>query len=111
MSTPEQTPEALKRAKRANWVHRLVRPLRIWLNAATADEGCTMVDARRLREYNHGLAEENERLREENTKLRRVGARWRTAWRDEMKRRIQIQNISLPNIGMSHGEDGPRQKL
>jgi 23S rRNA C2498 (ribose-2'-O)-methylase RlmM len=34
----------------------------MWLNAMTADEGCTMVDARKLREYNHGLAEENARI-------------------------------------------------
>ena len=33
------------------------------LNVATSPEGCTAVDARKLREYNHGLAEENGELR------------------------------------------------
>ena len=42
----------------------MIFKFRMWLNAITADEGCTMVDARKLREYNHGLAEENARLRE-----------------------------------------------
>jgi len=51
---------------------RWVRRLRLWLNAATADEGCTMVDARKLREYNHGLSDENERLRDA---LRRISQR------------------------------------
>lgn len=51
---------------------RFVRPFRLWLNAATSDDGCTMVDARKLREYNHGLAVENERLRDA---LRRISAR------------------------------------
>ena len=29
-----------------------------WLNRITSPEGCTAVDARKLREYNHGLANE-----------------------------------------------------
>ena len=31
-----------------------------WLNRITSPEGCTAVDARKLREYNHGLADEIE---------------------------------------------------
>ena len=50
-------------ASPARWLWRLVRPLRRWINAVTSDEGCTMVDARKLRYYNHGLAADNERLR------------------------------------------------
>lgn len=50
-------------ARHGRWMWRLVRPLRLWINAVTSDEGCTMVDARKLRDYNHGLAAENERLR------------------------------------------------
>lgn len=29
-----------------------------WLNRITSPEGCTAVDARKLREYNHSLANE-----------------------------------------------------
>ncbi len=31
-----------------------------WLNRITSPEGCTAVDARKLREFNHGLADEVE---------------------------------------------------
>ena len=37
---------------------------RRWINVITSDEGCTSADARKLREYNHGLSDENARLRE-----------------------------------------------
>ena len=36
---------------------------RIWLNRITSDEGCTTVDARKLKDYNFGLAVENEALK------------------------------------------------
>jgi regulator of replication initiation timing len=38
--------------------------LSYWLNRVTSPEGCTAVDARKLREYNHNLAIENDALRE-----------------------------------------------
>jgi hypothetical protein len=34
-----------------------------WLNAVTSPEGCSSADARKLREFNHNLAEENHKLR------------------------------------------------
>ena len=40
-----------------------------YLNRLTSDEGCTSVDARKLRQANHGLADENQKLK---TALMRV---------------------------------------
>ena len=37
---------------------RVIRPLVMWLNRITSPEGCTAVDARKLKGYNHGLADE-----------------------------------------------------
>lgn len=45
-------------------IQRMIRRLVGWLNRITSPEGCTAVDAQKLREFNHGLALENARLRE-----------------------------------------------
>lgn len=40
-----------------------------WLNLITSPEGCTAVDARKLREYNHGLADDLYKLQMELCEL------------------------------------------
>jgi len=44
-------------------IKNLFYSIRLWINAATSDVGCTTVDARKLKDYNFGLAMENDALK------------------------------------------------
>ena len=48
---------------RKTMIKNLFYSARIWLNSITSDEGCTTVDARKLKDYNFGLAMENDALK------------------------------------------------
>lgn len=41
----------------------MFRAIRLWINRITSDVGCTTVDARKLKDYNFGLAMENDALK------------------------------------------------
>jgi hypothetical protein len=57
--TVDDIPKLEDALRSSNWYG-----FRRWINVITSDEGCTSADARKLREYNHGLSDENARLRE-----------------------------------------------
>lgn len=98
-------PEEARAAQpKERWLNRLIRPFRLWLNRITADEGCTTVDARKLREYNHGLAEENSRYREALVRLRDCD--WTISLPDRMDAVRDIARSALSNADISDGRKG-----
>jgi len=48
----------MKKNKTLRGIQYLLNLLAGWLNVITSPEGCTAVDARKLREYNQNLAKE-----------------------------------------------------
>lgn len=67
---------------------------RRWINVITSDEGCTSADARKLREYNHGLSDENERLRDA---LRRISERAKQGVEARNLGDMADSHLRLPN--------------
>lgn len=67
----------MKHSKIKTAVSRRVKRLVGWLNRITSPEGCTAVDARKLREYNHGLANEVEFYKRRVEMLQREQKRMR----------------------------------
>ena len=72
---------------------------RRWINVITSDEGCTSADARKLREYNHGLSDENERLRDA---LRRISERAKQGVEARNLGDMADSHLRLPNEPIRH---------
>ena len=70
-----------------------------WLNVKTSPVGCTAVDARKLREFNHGLAIE---ISEMTSLLIRIHKAWASMDPTEISRAIEdvdqhLKRVNQPN--------------